>query len=105
MELCIHKTHVSTYLSTWLKRMNSIHTLSMCIISLCSLAVVKNLADVFYLCVLMMAYGPAFTRATIHGIIINTVQSVGSLPEVLASGKLYCEVLHRYIQIFGKGSA
>ena len=52
-------------------------------------AVIKNLADVFYLCVLMMAYGPAFTRATIHGIIINTVQSVGSLPEVLANGEFF----------------
>ena len=62
----------------------------MCIIHvcICTFAVIKNLADVFYLSVLMMAYGPAFTRATIHGIIINTVQSVGSLPEVLASGEL-----------------
>jgi hypothetical protein len=51
--------------------------------------VIKNLADVFYLSVLMMAYGPAFTRATIHGIVINTVQSVGSLPEVLASGECF----------------
>ena len=57
---------------------------------ICTLAVIKNLADVFYLSVLMMAYGPAFTRATIHGIVINTVQSVGSLPEVLANGELYC---------------
>ena len=72
-------------------------------------AVIKNLADVFYLCVLMMAYGPAFTRATIHGIIINTVQSVGSLPEVLANGEfLYtlCSSVSRvwYLYIVGKGS-
>lgn len=68
--------------------MKHVCLICMCISYLHSLtAVIKNLADVFYLCVLMMAYGPAFTRATIHGIIINTVQSVGSLPEVLANGE------------------
>ena len=49
--------------------------------------VVNNLTDVFYLCVLMMAYGPVFVRATIHGIIMNMVQSLGSLPEVMSNGK------------------
>ena len=45
-----------------------------------------NLADMFYLCVLMMGYGPVFVRATIHGIVINTVQSLASLPEVMGNG-------------------
>ena len=46
----------------------------------------KNLADVFYLCILMMAYGPSFVKATIHGIVLNTVQSLASVPEVMANG-------------------
>lgn len=47
----------------------------------------KNVADIFYFCVLLMALGPVFVRATIHGIILNTVQSLASLPEVMADGK------------------
>lgn len=47
---------------------------------------VKNLTDVFYLCIIMMAYGPAFVKATIYGIVLNTVQSLASVPEVMASG-------------------
>ena len=49
-------------------------------------SVVKNLTDVFYLCVIMMAYGPSYVKATIHGIILNMVQSLASLPEVMANG-------------------
>ena len=49
-------------------------------------AVVKNLTDVFYLCVIMMAYGPVLVKATVYGIILNTVQSLASLPEVMANG-------------------
>ena len=48
--------------------------------------VAMNMADIFYFCVLMMAHGPAFVQATIHGIILNTVQSLASLPEVMANG-------------------
>lgn len=48
--------------------------------------VVKNLADIFYICMLMMAHGPVFVRATMHGIILNTVQSLASLPQVMANG-------------------
>lgn len=51
-------------------------------------SVVKNLTDVFYLCIIMMAYGPSFVKATIHGIVLNTVQSLASLPEVMANGRL-----------------
>ncbi len=50
--------------------------------------VVKHIADIFYICVLMMAYGPVFVRATIHGIILNTVQSLASLPQVMANGMM-----------------
>lgn len=50
-------------------------------------SVARNLADIFYICVLMMALGPVFVRATIHGIILNTVQSLASLPEVMADGE------------------
>ena len=50
--------------------------------------VTRNLADIFYFCVLMMAYGPVFVRATIHGIILNSVQSLASLPQVMENGKL-----------------
>lgn len=49
---------------------------------------VKNLTDIFYFCLLLMALGPVFVRATVHGIIINTVQSLASLPEVMANGEL-----------------
>ena len=55
-------------------------------VHMCVFAVVKNLTDVFYLCIIMMAYGPPFVKATIYGIILNTVQSLASLPEVMASG-------------------
>ena len=48
---------------------------------------VNNLTDVFYLCVIMMAYGPPFVKATIYGIILNMVQSLALLPEVMANGK------------------
>ena len=47
---------------------------------------VKNLTDVFYLCIIMMAYGSSFVKATIHGIVLNTVQSLASVPEVMANG-------------------
>ena len=50
--------------------------------------VAKNLADIFYFCVLMMAHGPVFVRSTIHGIVLNTIQSLASLPEIMASGEL-----------------
>ena len=49
--------------------------------------VVKNLADILYLCVQLMAYGSVLMRATIHGIIINTFQSLASLPPILADGE------------------
>ena len=51
---------------------------------------VKNLTDVFYLCIIMMASGPAFVKATIHGIVLNTVQSLASVPEVMANGTQAC---------------
>ena len=86
----MHAQDTHFYVSLHLAQESEVYSyIKACVSYPYSLAVVKNLADVFYLCVLMMAYGPAFTRATIHGIIINTVQSVGSLPEVLASGKLF----------------
>ncbi len=47
----------------------------------------RNLADVFYLCILMMAYGPVFIRATIHGIVLNIVQSLSSLPQLVGKGQ------------------
>ena len=56
-------------------------------VTLLVFSVVKNLTDVFYLCIIMMAYGPPFVKATIHGIVLNTVQSLASLPEVMANGK------------------
>lgn len=55
---------------------------------------VNNLADVFYLCVIMMAYGPPFVKATIYGIILNMVQSLALLPEVMANGKHVCTYMH-----------
>ena len=58
--------------------------------------VVKNLSDVFYLCIIMMAYGPSFVKATIHGIVLNTVQSLASLPEVMANGRL--RHMHTFVQ-------
>lgn len=59
-------------------------------------SVVKNLTDVFYLCIIMMAYGPSFVKATIHGIVLNTVQSLASLPEVMANGRL--RHMHTFFQ-------
>lgn len=58
---------------------------------------VNNLADVFYLSVIMMAYGPPFVKATIYGITLNMVQSLALLPEVIANGKymyMYVHMLH-----------
>ncbi|CAI8022725.1 Neurofibromin [Geodia barretti] len=46
---------------------------------------VKNLTDVFYLCIIMMGNGPSFVKATIHGIVLNTVQSLASVPEIMAN--------------------
>lgn len=54
-------------------------------------AVVKNLADIFYICVLMMAHGQVLVRATIHGILLNTIQSLASLPEVMQNGTITCQ--------------
>ena len=51
------------------------------------------MADVFYLCIIMMAYGPSFVKATIHGIVLNTVQSLASVPEVMANGMYIHSVL------------
>ena len=35
-----------------------------------------------------MAHGSKFVRATVHGILLNTMQSIASLPQVMADGEL-----------------
>ena len=48
----------------------------------------KFAADIFYSCMLMMAHGSKFMRATIHGILLNTMQSIASVPEIMANGEV-----------------
>lgn len=60
--------------------------------------VAKNLADIFYLCVLMMALGPVFIRATVHGILLNTLQSLASLPQVMANEEALKEISLKLVE-------
>ena len=48
---------------------------------------VKYLPDVFFVVVVMCAQGPPLVRATIHGIALNTVQALASVPSVFGNGE------------------
>ncbi len=49
-------------------------------------SVMNKLADLFYLCAMMMGRGNIRVRAIIHGILMNTLNSLLSIPKVNENG-------------------
>lgn len=47
------------------------------------LNVLKNMPDLFYICVMMMGNGQLKVRAAIHGVIVNTIHSILSIPQII----------------------
>jgi neurofibromin 1 len=45
--------------------------------------ILSHLPDLFYLCVMMIGHGPTYAKAGIHSIIINSLNSLLSLPKIL----------------------
>ena len=43
--------------------------------------------DLFYICVMMMGNGQLKVRAAIHGVIVNTIHSILSIPQIIDNGK------------------
>ena len=64
-------------------------------LSLSLSAVHTNLPDIFYVCVMMMGHGCVSTRAAIHGVLINSIHALLSLPQVLNNG----EKLHGFFAL------
>ena len=46
----------------------------------------KKLPELFYICCMMMGHGQLRVRAAIHGILMNIIHSLFSIPEVADNG-------------------
>lgn len=61
--------------------------------------VLKHLPDIFYICVLLMVHGPTIVRASCHGILLNTVQSLATLPSVMNCEQANKEISLKLIEL------
>ena len=41
----------------------------------------------------MMGHGPPYIKAAIHGIIVNTLHALLTIPQIMDNGKLYITLL------------
>ncbi len=61
---------------------NSYYYTTLCL----SFLVLNKLPDLFYICAMMMGHGPIRIRAAIHGILMNTINSLFAVPKISENG-------------------